>query len=440
MKPVAPHPKFKAASRALLAVAVCATWLGTNDCLRAATSTNRLPAQGSEDRFLLIVDTSADMERNAANTSKAVSQLMSTGLAGQARAGDTVGLWTFNEALHTGVFPLQRWTPQTRQKIAAAAGEFMTKVRYEKQSRFEKVIGPLTSVVKDSERITVLILTDGSSKISGTPFDKQINESYRLNYAVQRKQRMPFITVLRAQSGEFTGWRVNTPPFRPEFPPFASDAKPGETKPDSKPPVTPSLIVVGEDPVPASPITTNAPAAPATAAPAATPATAAPAATQETKPEAQPSPPVTAAAIQTTATNEAPSTVKPAEAAKTAVETPAATTTSPPPAEPAGRPVSEPPPPKQEVRPPAEPKPTVPEATAAAPQEMPAAEPAAETPIVQAATATPAESWLTRTNLVIAGGVLVVVAFALFYLLMRRAARPAEKVSLITRSMDRDPE
>lgn len=433
MKPVAPHPTFKAASRAVLAVAVCATWLGTNDCLRAATSTNRLPAPGSEDRFLLIVDTSAAMERNATNTSKAVSQLMSTGLAGQARAGDTVGLWTFNEALHTGVFPLQRWTPQTRQKIAAAAGAFMTKVRYEKQSRFEKVIGPLASVVKDSERITVLILTDGSSKISGTPFDKQINESYRLNYAVQRKQRMPFITVLRAQRGDFTGWRVNTPPFRPEFPAFASDAKPGETKPDSKPPVTPSLIVVGEDPVPASPAPTNAPAAAGPTAPAAT---------QETKPEAQASPPVTAAAIQTTATNEAPSTVKPTEAAKAAAETPAATTTTAPPAEPDGKPVSEPPPPKQEAMPPVEPKPVLPKATAAAPQEMPAAEPAAETerPIVQTATATPAESWLTRTNLLIAGGVLLVAAFALLYLLMRRAARPAEKVSLITHSMDRDPE
>jgi hypothetical protein len=41
-------------------------------------------------------------------------------------------------------------------------------------------------------------------------------------------------------------------------------------------------------------------------------------------------------------------------------------------------------------------------------------------------------------NLLIAGAVLLVAGVGLIYLLMRRASQPAGKVSLITRSMDRD--
>jgi hypothetical protein len=181
---------------------------------------------------------------------------MVSGMVGQARAGDTIGIWTLGEQLRTGTFPLQRWTPQTRQRIATNALEFLGRQRYEKRSRFETVVEPLTSVVKASEKLTVLVITDGSEKISGTPFDQEINESYRLNYEAQRKQRMPFITVLRAKDGEFTGWRVTTPPFRPEFPPFPAEptaatagSKPEPQSTTTAPPTpAPSLVVVGEPP------------------------------------------------------------------------------------------------------------------------------------------------------------------------------------------------
>jgi hypothetical protein len=433
--------------RALWAAAVCAAWLGANERARAATSTNRLPAQGAEDRYLLIVDTSAAMERNAENTQKAVTQLFSTGMVGQARPGDTIGLWTFAAELHTGVFPLQRWETQNRQKITAIAAEFMAKVRYEKQPRFEKeprfekVVESLTSVVKDSERITVLILTDGSARISGTPFDEKINQSYELNYAAQRKQRMPFITVLRAQGGEFIDWRVNTPPFRPEFPAFRvepkttepkveiTESKP-ETKPESAPSTTPSPVVATERPPSVTSTPTSLPPA-ESAAPTATQTSVAPDVPAQPKAEVQSTPPGETTKSQPAATKETPAVVEPANVPE--LEAQPTTAPAPTPTEPASKPTPETPLTRKDTPPPVE------AATASlTSQNPPAGEPATETTTVQTAAAAPTESLFNRTNLLIAGGVLLVVAFGCFYLLMRRAARPTEKISLITKSMDQD--
>jgi hypothetical protein len=413
------HSSKAACSRVRFAATVCAVLVCAKPVALSAAATNRPAGKGSDDRYLLIVDTSAAMERNAENTKRLVSQLLTTGMVGQARTGDTIGLWTFNDELQTGNFPLQRWTPQTRGRVAAAAVEFLSKARYEKRSRFGKVIETLTSVVQDSGKITVLILTDGSEKISGTPYDQEINESYRLNSSDQRKQRMPFITVLRAKGGEFVGWRVNTPPFRPEFPAFPVEPKVAELpeptagqKPESKPepkaepkPAAPPLVVISEAPKPVPATPTNAP----------------PAATTQ---------PLT---TQTPATSDQPTKPKPDAQPPAPVETPAGPTTpAVTPTEAATKPsVNESPPPKSDTPQPAELKPVESTTTTSSPT-VPDALP------VQTAVAAPTEPLFNRANLLVAGAVLLVVAFGLVFVLMRRAARPAEKVSLITRSMDRD--
>jgi hypothetical protein len=300
---------------------------------------------------------------------------------------------------------------------------FLAQHRYEKRSRFDKVIGPLAGVVEDSERITVIILTDGSEKISGTPYDHEINESYRLNYEEQRIQQMPFITVLRARRGEYIGWRVNTLPFRPEFPAFPiepkSDEPPvagAESKPDSKPepPPTPvpSLVVIGEKP-PALSTPTNVPAV-ELPQPDVTRIPAMPDPVTKLQPDTPPSPP--------------------AETPKTA---PAETTVA--------KPVSPPEVVSPPVTPPTEVTPTRPTKTDNPVEESkpadpvtPAVEPDGPNQTVQAAVATPATSLFNRTNLLIAGAVILVAGVGLIYLLMRRTAQPADKVSLITRSMDHD--
>ena len=64
------------------------------------------------------------------------------------------------------------------------------------------------------------------SALTGTPYDAQIAEAYRTNAADQRKQQMPFLTVLRAAKGKFIGFTVNTPPWPVEFPKFPAEPVP----------------------------------------------------------------------------------------------------------------------------------------------------------------------------------------------------------------------
>ena len=80
----------------------------------AAGQTNRL----STERFLIILDISAAMQKRATNVQRVVSQLFSTSLIEQLHPGDTIGLWTYSAELHTGEFPLQRWTPPAITRFA----------------------------------------------------------------------------------------------------------------------------------------------------------------------------------------------------------------------------------------------------------------------------------------------------------------------------------
>jgi hypothetical protein len=349
------------------------------------------------------------MNRRAANTQKVVGDLLLSGLNGQLRPGDTIGLWTFNENLSAGSFPLQRWTPQTRQRIAVAMVEFLQRQRYEKSAQLDKALAPMMGVVKDSDKITVLLISDGADKVSGTPFDGNINEAYKLNYSPQRKLRMPLVTVLRARKGEFIGWNVSIPPWPVEFPAFPVEPqivkptvpqekpKPEEPKPAPTPATVPSIIVTGKKPEPPSLSSTNA-TLPATA---------------PTPPGELPPPTITTTTQQVA--------VAPGPPAKSEiVPLPKVETTSSP------APVSVIVPDKPKVQPESSTKPAEPTAPSPAP-----------TSVVQTAVATPSETVFNRAGILIAGVVLLLVALGLVYALTRRS-RTAPRVSLITRSMDRD--
>ena len=56
------------------------------------------PAEKPE-RYLIVVETSASMKRCTENTRTAVNRLLYSGMSGELRPGDSIGLWTFNEEL-----------------------------------------------------------------------------------------------------------------------------------------------------------------------------------------------------------------------------------------------------------------------------------------------------------------------------------------------------
>jgi hypothetical protein len=240
--------------------------------------------QSVENRFLLVFDTSADMKRRVPMVQKALDNLFVTSLGGQLQSGDSIGVWTFDQDLRTGQFPLQFWVPDDAATIAADINSFAGKQRYSKTTRFGALQPLLDQLAQDSDRLTVLIFCDGETAMSGTPYDAGINQIFQQRQAAQKKAQQPFIVVLRAQLGQYIGCTVDFPPTPVDFPGFPPlPPPPPPPPPTNQPPPPPkhivmqSIIMIGTNteakppPAPANPIVeTNAFSAPGKISPAQT--------------------------------------------------------------------------------------------------------------------------------------------------------------------------
>jgi hypothetical protein len=194
----------------------------------AQNATNQTDPPG---RFLLLVDTSYSMRRRADGMLQTVESLLNSDLGGRLRPGDTIGLWTFNEDVYPGRFPLQQWSPATRRTVTANALDFLKHQRYEKKPKLDKALTKAFSLVRESPAITLFLLTDGKASVRGTPFDAAIATVFHTYGREQARVRLPFVTVLRAERGSFVNGSVGLPPWRIEVP-----ATPGEIARASKPP------------------------------------------------------------------------------------------------------------------------------------------------------------------------------------------------------------
>jgi hypothetical protein len=408
-------------------------------------------------RYLFVVDTSASMRRRAEAVQRAVGDMLLSGMAGQLRTGDTIGLWTFNERLYSGQFPLQRWSPENRQRIGRAAVLFLSKQKYEKRSQLADTTQQIDRLIKNSDAITVILISDGDEKIAGTPFDAQINAAFEKDRSSQQRLQMPFVTVLRAKAGELTDYRVNLAPWPAEFPPLPPEPKVevAEVKPAPAPPPQPQavapLIISGRksEPVEAPASATTSTEKPERAAATTTePSPPAPAKPEtstlivpETKPPAEasgnvaeiPKPGPKPEATQSATTPPSVQTASPADV--THSETPA----PPPdpriktfPAQPEASTYS----PKPASNTPVTVAPSEPQSTPAVPP--PSAPPADAQPVANTSptesVATPTSPFHGKAPLII--GSLLLVAAAVVWIAMSRRGRAAHRASLITRSLD----
>ena len=175
---------------------------------------------GSSGRYLVIVDTSRSMRHRSKAMLQTVEGLLNSGMQGELSGGETLGLWTFNQDLYTGRFPLQVWASQEQEAIARRTLDFLKAQGCEKRPSLDKVIPALEEVVKSSGLITIILISAGDAKMRGTPFDDPINEYYARWYSEQQKGQVPLVTVLRAWNGKMTGWSVRPAAGPVEFPPL----------------------------------------------------------------------------------------------------------------------------------------------------------------------------------------------------------------------------
>jgi hypothetical protein len=249
--------------------------------------------QTAHGRFLFVFDTSSNMKRCEPAVENSLNTMLASSMNGHLHAGDTIGVWTFNQDLHPGDFSLQVWNPDDAVGIASNLTRFVRSRKYTNKPSFEVLQPLLNRVVRNSERLTVLVFSDGATKITGTTFDTGINQLFEQNAAVQKKARQPFVVALRSQQGKYIGCTVSYPPQLvsfPEFPPLP-EPPPAPAPPAPAPVpapvpavVPPSLFITGTNienrPAPpvATPAPTNpppviepAPAAPANPPPVAVP-------------------------------------------------------------------------------------------------------------------------------------------------------------------------
>jgi hypothetical protein len=211
-------------------------------------------AADSGNRFLFVFETSSDMKKRAPSVEKEIDRALALDLDEVFSDGDTIGVWTFNDSVHTGEFPLQIWKSGSAATIAGNITAFVERQHYTRQGRYDTLMPLLDQVVENSKRLTVLIFCDGEQDIQGTPFDIGINQVFGQHLLERRKSKQPFVITLRSQLGNFVGCTVSFPPSLislPAFPPLpeptnapppVTNAPPPEPKP--KPPQAPPLIII----------------------------------------------------------------------------------------------------------------------------------------------------------------------------------------------------
>lgn len=395
-------------------------------------------ANRSPGRYLFIVDTSAAMRTQASAVRETVDNLLHSGMHAQLQRGDSIGVWTYHEQLHAGDLPVQQWSPEHEHAVASNIVAFLKSQKYEKKSRFDTVGPELQRLVKESERLTVLLITDGSEPVSGTPFDSNINEFFNKNSWKQKQKRMPITIVLRSFRGKFASFTINPAPWPvqfPDFPPAPKVAAKPKSKPPPKqaapPPTAPPLIVVGEPPEPA-PVTPVVPAEPTETKPASTEATGA--SSNPASPSVGPATPNAAKPTEAAAPTSPATTVQPKPDAAPAANL---TIPEPKPAPPNTTAAIQPPPTVRPAPTVAETVPVEPLAQTDQSKSEPESPTADEPPPTQVATATQPESRFNPKLVLVVCAVAAVLVFALF-LLLRRRAHAVTQASLITRSMDQD--
>lgn len=423
------------------------------------------PAAGPPNRFLCIYDISAPMHRQLAAVQKATREVLESRGSGQLHYGDSLGVWSFDEELHAGFFPLQVWTEGQEDETFLRIVQFLKEQPSRKGSRVDKVMDGVAEVIKGPQVTTIILFSTGKSPMQGTPFDGEINDAYQRALNDMKRDPMPIVTVLQARNGKFLKYTVNALPWPvviPELPIAIKNvaaARVEKTEPQTPPPTVapkasepPPVAVVTPPPTPA-PAPVPAPlAAPATSVPPPTPAAVVPKAEVVQSPVVTPAPPPVVRAQP----------AKPQEQAALVMNPPARPLPDPPvrrgpqPAIPALAPtkpntVPVPPPKAPEpaepvqVKPPvvATPKSANPEFAkmTASPQNSnspsaPAGAPKAKpnpTPI-QTAVAVPVVAGRSKI-LLIAGVTLLIAALALLFMTLRRL-RGAGEPSLITRSIN----
>jgi len=200
---------------------------------------------GPPERWLLIFDSSSAMKKRLPALDGEINLLFGSNMGDHLHAGDSVGVWTFDNAVHAGDYPLMTWQPENAAGMATNLMKFVRKQDFHGVTDFSALQDLVNRVIATSERLTIVIFCDGEGEVHWTPYDEGINENLKEGAAERKKSRLPVVMVVRTQQGKYIGATVNYPPAGVTIPPFP----PLAVKPPTTPPPPP--LVVHPAPAPA---------------------------------------------------------------------------------------------------------------------------------------------------------------------------------------------
>jgi hypothetical protein len=386
------------------------------------------PYEGN--RFLFVVETSSAMKKLAEATRQTVFEMILSGLDGQMQPGDTFGLWTYQTEPRTGRFPMQVWHPTNALASATRAAVFLGEQKYSGKANTVDLLLDLGALRRAVGDLNVFILSDGSTQFQGTQFDPLINAQFDLLQKKRARAKKPFVTTLIVRDGKtingfafLAGEHIPLPGLRKPPPALAARKEPPAP---ADPPAVPAprpkpVVTVVQAPAPVLAISSNA----AAVAPSPTPQTAPAPALANVAADPAPAilpelPPVTPA--------PAPSPAPPSVRFITGSNLATTAAVTPPP----------PPQPKPAVAATEAVSPGLEAVATLLPEPLPvaaretrpkAAAMAAATPVDVASAKARLALWMVLGVVGCAMGALVLAVFR---------ARPAQRASYITRSMDQE--
>jgi hypothetical protein len=219
----------------------------------AARAATNAPTGPQPERWLMVVDVSSSMKNRAPAVREAVATLLDSSMNGQLLEGHEIGMWTFNDELHTDM-DVMKWMDFRTNAIKHRLLTHLDAQKYGRQSSFDETIENLKAVVADSRRLTLILFSDGDELFPGTPYEAAIAEFFKSNRDKARSGKVPIITVLRGSRGEWAGLAQSHPPWPvtfPDFPPEPASTAAPANPPSARRPVIVAepLVVRGPDPL-----------------------------------------------------------------------------------------------------------------------------------------------------------------------------------------------
>lgn len=179
----------------------------------------------SSNRFLFIIDTSAALKPLEMPLRETVFDLIYSGARGRMTNGDTYGVWLVNDQNDTS-FQMESWKPKHNVELAAKAVAHVKDHGLKGKARLDVALADAHRIIQNVDDLTVILVSNGETSITGTPFDEAINARFAELAPQMKRAKATLNTALVAQNGAFVAWAVNSPEFLIEIPSVAPQPKP----------------------------------------------------------------------------------------------------------------------------------------------------------------------------------------------------------------------